>query len=167
MNLKDFNFKPLYTIDKSWGLLTSGDKNKFNMMTVSWGGMGTLWSKPVVTVYVRNSRYTNEFLKENNYFTLSFYDEEYKKDLSILGSKSGRDIDKLSLTKLTPDYLDLSVSFKEANLTLVCKKIYVQKLDIKNMPNEVINTYYKDNDMHYMYVGEVIDIIDKRNKNKD
>ena len=39
--------------DKKWALLTAGDKDKFNTMTVSWGGLGTLWSKPVATVYVR------------------------------------------------------------------------------------------------------------------
>lgn len=165
MNLKNFNLAPLYKLDKEWALLTAGEKNKFNTMTISWGGFGTLWHKPVVTIYVKPNRYTYEFIENNEYFTISFYDEEYKKDLGIIGSKSGRDIDKISLTNLTPKFLDNSVSFKEAKLTLICKKIYFQDLDINNanINKEELDMFYKTEPIHRMYIGEVIDIIDKRN----
>ena len=162
MNLKNFNLAPLYKIDKEWALLTCGKKEKFNMMTISWGGLGTLWHKPIATIYVRPNRYTNEFIENNDYFTLSFYDEEYKKDLGFLGSKSGRDIDKISYTNLTPEIIDNVITFKEANLTIVCKKIYFQDLDIKNIPQTEIDRFYNNEPVHRMYIGEVIDIIDKR-----
>ena len=132
------------------------------MMTISWGGLGTLWHKPIATIYVRPNRYTNEFIENNDYFTLSFYDEEYKKDLGFLGSKSGRDIDKISYTNLTPEIIDNVITFKEANLTIVCKKIYFQDLDIKNIPQTEIDRFYNNEPVHRMYIGEVIDIIDKR-----
>lgn len=162
MDLKKFDFAPLYTIDKEWALLTSGNKEKFNTMTVSWGGMGTLWHKPIVTVYVRPTRYTYEFLENNEYFTLSFYDEKYKKDLGILGSRSGRNIDKLSLTNLTPKFIDNNISFEEAKLTLICKKIYFQDLDEKNIIEDIKKQFYDNDPIHRMYIGEVIDIIDNR-----
>ena len=95
MDLKNFKLMPFYDLDKKWAVLTSGDKEKFNQMTVSWGGFGTIWNKPVVTVYVRHNRYTYEFIENNEYFTLSFFSDEYKKGLSILGSNSGKDINKL------------------------------------------------------------------------
>ncbi len=38
--------------DKKWALLTAGDKDKFNTMTISWGGLGTLWGKPVAVTYM-------------------------------------------------------------------------------------------------------------------
>ena len=82
------------TYDKEWALLTAGSMDNFNTMTISWGGMGTLWGKPVVTVYVKPIRYTYEFLEKNDYFTLSFFPEEYRADLLTLGTKSGRDGDK-------------------------------------------------------------------------
>ena len=132
------------------------------MMTISWGSLGTLWHKPIVTIYVRPNRYTNEFIENNDYFTLSFYDEEYKKDLGFLGSKSGRDIDKISYTNLTPEFIDNGITFKEANLTIVCKKIYFQDLDKKNIPQTEIDRFYNTEPIHRMYIGEVIDIIDKR-----
>ena len=52
--------------------------------------MGTLWSKPVVTVYVKPVRYTYGFMNDSEYFTVSFYPEEYRKALGIMGSQSGR-----------------------------------------------------------------------------
>jgi len=103
---------------------------------------------------------------EKPYFTLSFYNEEYRRDLGILGSKSGRDEDKISLTKLTPEFFENAISFKEANLTLVCKKIYFQDLDVSNIshiPQKEIDRFYKTEPAHRMYIGEVIDIIDKNN----
>lgn len=162
MNLKEFNFAPLYTIDQEWALLTAGTKEHFNTMTISWGGLGTLWNKPVVTVYVRPNRYTYEFIESNEYFTISFYDSSYKKDLSVLGTKSGKDLDKIALTELTPEFLDNSISFKEANITIICKKIFFQDIDISKVPEYERNRFYKDEPVHRMYIGEVIDIIDRR-----
>ena len=59
MDLKNFNLAPLYSIDQEWAVLTAGEKEKFNAMTISWGGLGTIWNKPVVTVYVKPIRYRN------------------------------------------------------------------------------------------------------------
>lgn len=167
MDLKNFNLAPFYAIDQEWALLTCGVKEKFNTMTISWGGLGTIWNKPVVTVYVKPNRYTYEFIENNEYFTISFYGKEYKKDLGILGSKSGRNINKIELTKLTPEFFKNTTSFKEAKLTIVCKKIYFQDLDINNInvdsiPQSEVDRFYKTEPVHRMYIGEVIDIIDKR-----
>ena len=78
---KSMNFTAdIFTkFDKQWALLTAGNKDSFNTMTVSWGGLGTLWSRPVATVYVRTSRYTHEFMDREDYFTISFFPEHYKK----------------------------------------------------------------------------------------
>ena len=167
MDLKKFNLAPLYAIDQEWAVLTAGKKEKFNAMTISWGGLGTIWNKPVVTVYVKPIRYTYEFMESNEYFTISFYDKEYREDLAILGSKSGRDLDKVALTKLTPEFLKNTTSFKEAKLTIVCKKIYFQDLDINNIdtnsiPQSEVDRFYKTEPAHRMYIGEVVDIIDRR-----
>jgi len=86
--------------------------------------------------------------------------------LSILGTKSGRNLDKIALTKLTPEFIKNTTSFKEAKLTFVCKKIYFQDLDVKRVPQYEMNRYYKTEPIHRMYIGEVIDIIDRRVKKK-
>ncbi|MBO4900325.1 MAG: flavin reductase [Lachnospiraceae bacterium] len=144
--------------DKKWALLTAGTEENFNTMTISWGGLGTLWSRPVATVYVRQSRYTHEYMDDNDYFTVSFYPEEYKKELGVLGSKSGRDMDKMNDSGLTSVKCGESMSFKEAEVTLVCKKLFKQTLLKENMPIDVADACYADNDLHDMYIGEVIEI---------
>ncbi len=145
--------------DKKWALLTAGNKDKFNTMTISWGGLGTIWNKPVATVYVRTSRYTYEFMEENEYFTISFYPEEYKKTLGILGAKSGRDMDKMNDSGLTAKEIDNSMTFDEAEVTLVCKKLFKQELDTANMPEKIAMTVYGNDAPHVMFIGEVVDII--------
>ena len=145
--------------DKKWALLTAGTKDKFNTMTISWGGLGTIWSKPVATVYVRLSRYTHEFMDDNEFFTVSFYPEAYRKELGVLGSKSGRDIDKMKESGLTARVLENGVTFEEAEVTLVCRKLLKQTLLPENMPEDIAKTMYGDGDLHDMYIGEVVDII--------
>ena len=144
--------------DKKWALLTAGTPDSFNTMTISWGGFGTLWSKPVTTVYVKPVRYTYEFMEKNEYFTVSFFPEEYKKDLALLGSKSGRDGDKLALTSLTPVELEHGIGFREAELTVICRKIYRQDLDGGQIPAEAAERYYQTEPVHRMYIGEVLAI---------
>lgn len=165
MKLDELKFAPFNDLDKNYALLTAGSKDDFNTMTISWGGFGTIWNKPVVTVYVKPIRYTYKFMEDNDFFTVSFYDDKYKKDLLTLGTKSGRDSDKISLTSLNPLYLDNSVSFEEANVTLVCKKIYYQDLNLElikeNLSNDIYNRFYGEDPVHRMYIGEVVDIIKK------
>ncbi|MBE5912631.1 MAG: hypothetical protein E7274_01050 [Pseudobutyrivibrio ruminis] len=152
----EFNTNIFEQYDKKWALLTAGDKDKFNTMTISWGGLGTLWNKPVATVYVRTSRYTNEFMKDNDYFTVSFYPDECKKVLGVLGSKSGRDMDKIHESGLTPKEVENGITFAEAEVTLVCRKLICQRLEPENMIPEIAKQFYENEAEHDMYVGEVV-----------
>ena len=157
--MEDMMLNPFKVYHEEWALVTAGNQEDFNTMTISWGGLGTLWNKSVVTVYVKPIRYTYDYLEKNDYFTVSFYPSQYKKDLGILGSRSGRDGDKVALTSLTPQYLEKGVTFKEAKCTLVCKKIYWQDMDVDVMPKEVIDKYYTEEAPHRMYIGEVVAVI--------
>ncbi len=145
--------------DKKWALLTAGTMQKFNTMTVSWGGLGTLWGKPVATVYVRQSRYTHEFMDRGDYFTVSFYPESCRKILGVLGSKSGREMDKMKDSGLTPEKAGETVTFREAEVTLVCRKLFRQTLDTANMPADIVKQYYEGQSDHDMYIGEVVEIL--------
>ena len=150
------------TFDKGWALVTSGRMEDFNTMTISWGGCGTLWGKPVATVYVKPIRYTHEYLERNDYFTVSFLPLDYREDLFTLGTESGRDGDKVAKTGLTPVAVGEngeSVGFRQATVTLLCKKIYKQTLDTAAMPAEVVEQFYLNEEAHTMFVGEVVDIL--------
>ena len=152
-------FNPFEKLNNEWALVTAGDKKKFNSMTISWGGFGVLWFKNVITIYLRPQRYTLEFLNKNDIFTVSFFDEKYKKDLGILGGKSGRDCDKLSLTNLTPKFLKQGVTYNEASKTYVLKKIYQNQFNEKNIPNEIKEKFYNGEQPHIMIIGEIVEVI--------
>ena len=148
--------------DKKWALLTAGNKDSYNTMTISWGSLGTLWSKPVATAYVRTSRYTHEFMNREEYFSISFFPEQYKNILGVLGSKSGRDMDKMNESGLTAKDLINSVTFEEAEVTLVCRKLFMQRLELENMPDDIVKTYYEGDAPHDMYIGEIVTIIENK-----
>ena len=127
--------------NKGWALVTAGSMDSFNTMTISWGGLGTLWERPAATVYVKPIRYTWQFLQKNDKFTVIFLPESMKKAVGIMGTHSGRDGDKAALAGLTPVFLDGCVTFAEAETTLVCRKMYTQDMKRDTMPADVIADY--------------------------
>ena len=157
----NFNTDIFTLFDRKWALLTAGKENSFNTMTISWGGLGTLWGKPVATVYVRTSRYTHDFMDDNEYFTVSFYPEQYHKVLGVLGTVSGRDMDKMKDSGLTAQKIGETMTFEEAEITLVCRKMFRQELEVSRMPEKVANDMYSGQAPHDMYIGEVVEIIQK------
>ena len=156
----DFNADSFKLFNNDWALVTAGTADHFNTMTVSWGGLGTLWGKPVATVYVKPIRYTHEFLESNDFFTVSFYPAQYKKALALLGRKSGRDGDKVAEAGLTPRALEGAVTFAEARATLLCRKMYSHDFDLAAVPADVKAAYYESEPAHTIYIGEVVDILD-------
>ena len=122
-SLNDLYINPFNEFNYTWPILISGDVNNgFNGMTVSWGGLGTLWGKSVAFVFVRKSRFTYEFIEKSDSVTLSFLSNDYANAKKIFGSKSGRDIDKIAETGFTPIAIDESIGFKEAKITIYMKK---------------------------------------------
>lgn len=146
-------------ISDQWALLAAGKMDNYNMMTVSWGGIGELWGKDVCFVFVRPQRYTFEYMEQNEYFTLSFYGGEYKKELGICGSKSGRDTDKTALTGFEPIEIGYSISFKQAKITVLLRKIAYQDMNPDGFLAPEIMSNYAANDFHRTYVGEIVKVI--------
>lgn len=158
---KDINGNVFTMFDKDWCLIAASKGDHYNMMTASWGGLGILWSRDVATIYVRPQRYTKEFIDESDTFTLSFFDEEYRKILGVLGSKSGRDMDKEHVEGLTGGVANGVVMFKEARLTLVCRKIYHDTIKPENFLDATIDKSYPIKDYHTMYIGEIVAVYEK------
>ena len=152
-------------IGKEWMLVSAGDKDKFNMMTASWGGVGFLWNKPVVFVFIRPERYTREFVDEKGFFTLSFLGEEHKAAHKVCGSKSGRDMDKVAATGLTPYFTELgNPCFEESRLTLECKTLYVTKMDKNSFIDPALyEKWYSAlaGNLHNVYLAEIVNAWEK------
>lgn len=153
---------PFDLIGKQWMLITAGNEEKCNTMTASWGGVGIMWSKPTATAYIRDSRFTKEFVDNSEYFTLAFFDEEYRSALSLCGKVSGRDADKIKDAGLTPFFIDGTTAFEEARMILVCRKVYHQRMGEENFDDkENLDKWYPDRDMHTMYLGEITKVLVK------
>ena len=143
-------------IGQNWMLVTAGEREAFNTMTASWGGLGVLWNSPVSMIFVRPSRYTYEFIEREREYTLSFFGPEEKRALQICGSKSGRDIDKVKETGLTPLFDQPAPYFEQARLVLICRKLYTHDLDPAAFLDPAIMGSYKNGNYHRMYVGEIV-----------
>ncbi len=153
---KDLQFNPFELIGDDWMLVTAGNDSAFNTMTASWGGLGVLWDRPVATCFIRPQRYTKEFVDRSDDFTLSFFGEERRDALKVCGSTSGRDTDKVLDAGLFPMQVDGSMAFEEAQLVIVCHKLYAQQLDKACFTApEVYGENYPDDDLHTLYVGSV------------
>ena len=159
---RDIDKNAIRLITEDWALLTAGNADGWNTMTVSWGGLGELWGKDVAFVFVRPQRYTKEFIDGSEYFTLSFFDESYKGALRVCGTKSGRDIDKAKETGLTPVFENGTTHLAQAELVIVCKKLYAQDMTPDCFVDKsIIDENYKANDFHTSYVGEIIKVLKK------
>ena len=131
-------------------------------MTASWGGLGVMWGKKVAYVVIRAQRYTKEFIDASESFSLSFLSEEFRKQLSYLGSVSGRDEDKITKSGLTLEYQEQVPYFSEGELVLICKKLFVQEFkDESFLDKSILDTWYKAGDNHYLYIAEIIDVLKK------
>lgn len=145
-----------------WMLITAGDDKSFNTMTASWGGLGVLFHKDVATIYVRPQRYTYDFLERYPDFTLSFFSKDYRPALQILGSKSGRDGDKIAESGLSPVLINASAPyFAQAELVLRCRKLYHQDFEPANFADPALHTFYENHDYHRMYIGEIVEALIK------
>jgi len=149
-------------------LLTTKAGTKTNSMVIGWGTLGTNWDRPVFAVYVRESRFTRQLLDENPAFTINVpLDDIDPRVLSICGSRSGRDMDKLEaagLTPVAPSVINVP-GLKELPITLECRVIYRQPQELPLLDKEIAGRYYppisdgqggEAYDTHVTYYGEIV-----------
>ena len=168
INPKELQGNVFELIDGKWFLVTAKkykSGGQINTMTASWGFMGVMWGKPVANCVIRPVRYTYEFMEEADYYTLSFFSGEYRKALNILGTKSGRDSDKIEESGLTPvdvgGFDGKAVAFAEAEIVMTCKKLYYQDIDPGNFIDGTIDANYPNKDYHRVYWGEIVECLVK------
>ena len=160
-------------------LLCAGNKEKSNAMTIGWGGIGTLWGRTALTVYVAEKRYTKEFLDKAEYFTVMAFDVEQsrsaegrlqgKKVLNYMGTKSGRDGDKAQALGLHTAYTANGTPYyTEATMVIECKIMYAAPFDPQYFKSDAPKKMYARSaegrsqgenfpaGIHSMYIGEVV-----------
>lgn len=152
--------KPQHLWDEQHLLLTSGDfaRGTYNAMTVGWGSFGVMWGMPFVQVVVRPVRYTYEFMERYDTFTVCAFPGRYSEALELLGSKSGRDGDKIAEAGLNPiaSARVAAPSYAQAELALECRKIYWDDVEPARFLDGRIDKKYPQKDYHRIYYGEIL-----------
>lgn len=170
IDAKTLQLNPFTLFGKDWLALTAGtEEHGFNSMTVAWGHLGSLWERgthqnclPTAVCYVRPGRYTKTFLDQESYFSMSHFGNGYKKALAYLGTHSGKAENKTASAGLTPVFSDNTTYFAEADLVLICRKLYhAPLLETGYVDRGLIDFNYPDRDFHEMYVGEIVKILKK------
>ncbi len=156
IDINELSFNPFDEISNHWVLISAKNNDQVNTMTASWGQLGHLWGKNVATVFIRPQRYTKEFVDAQDYFTVTLFDG-YKKELGILGSRSGRDGDKISDVHFDIEEIEGQPTFKQGKMVFICKKMYSDYLKPEHFIDDSIDQrWYPEKDYHEMYIGEII-----------
>lgn len=155
ISVSELRLNPMTRIGNEWLLITAGTEQGYNTMTASWGHLGCIWNEYTSVCYVRPQRYTKEFVDREPLYTLCFF-PDHKKELGYLGTHSGRDEDKVANAGLTPVFGDGYTYFAEANLVLVCRKLYRAPIVEEGFLNpETMEKNYPNRDFHDLYVGKI------------
>lgn len=148
--------KALESLPKGAFLTTAAD-GKVNTMTIGWGSIGTVWQKPVFMVMVRSSRYTHELIEKSQEFTVSIPLANLKEALTLCGTKSGRDLEKIQAAGLTAlPGQKVNVPVIAGGLHFECKIVYKQKMEPALLDDGYNKTWYGNGDYHTMYYGEIV-----------
>lgn len=140
--------------------LTTKNDDKVNTMSIAWGGVNLIWGKEIFIAYVRYTRDTYTMLTNTEEFTISVpVNKNMKKEIRFCGTKSGRDYDKIAECGLTlsPGRVVDTPVIQECDLHYECKIIYRQIQEPNSIPKEVLKKYYKNNDFHVIFYGEIVD----------
>lgn len=137
-----------------------------NPMTIGWAQFGILWGKPTLTVYVRQSRFTFELLQRARTFTVSIPKAgTMSKELAFCGSKSGRDVDKMSElhAMLFPPRFGGQSGFSGCQYHIECSVLFRADLDESLLEESFVQSrYYQDGDSHRMFIGEILGISEEQ-----
>ena len=159
----EWNANHFTMIGKDDVLVAAERNGKVNAMTAGWGGLGVMWGKDVVFIVIRPSRYTKEFVDAGERFSVVHMGSDSKKLMTYMGTVSGRDEDKIAHEGLTLIPGEASPCFYEANVNIICKKLYAQEMrpDCMTDDGSIDERWYPAHDYHTLYIGEIEKILVK------
>jgi len=123
-------------------MVTSGDMEKSNIMTVAWTGI--LNTKPAMCyISVRPERYSYNLIKESGEFVINLTNEKLAYATDWCGVRSGKDYDKfkeMNLTKEKANHVKCPI-IKESPVAVECKVKEIRELGT-----------------HHVFIAEVLSI---------
>ena len=123
-------------------MVTSGNMEKSNIMTVAWTGI--LNTNPAICyISVRPERYSYNLIKESGEFVINLTNEKLAYATDWCGVRSGRDFDKfkeMNLTKEKANHVKCPL-IKESPVSVECKVKEIKELG-----------------SHHVFIAEVLSI---------
>ena len=159
IDAKELNLNIDKYVSKAMALtVSSGDS--VNTMAIGWLQTGRVWNLSTATVYVRTSRYTYDYIQKADKFVISALPDECHGKVMYIGSKSGRDEDKITNAGLTIERLeDGQAAFTDDILRIECRKIFTQLLDTANFVDKGLGeSMYATEAPHYEFIGEITNV---------
>ena len=148
----------LKALQKDGLFLVSGEQG--NPMTIGWGTIGLIWSRPVFIVLVRPSRYSFSLLEALPEFTVNLPAAGHREALSICGSVSGRDTDKIAKCGFS---LEASEHVRVPHITecpvhYECRVIHKSNVINADLEEEIVERTYASGDYHRVYYGQILGV---------
>ena len=142
-------------------LVAQGKNGKPNPMTIGWGLIGSIWSRPVFTVLVRPSRYTHQLLEENGDFTVNVLPQKMKAAADLCGTVSGRTHDKFAEAKLTaaPGLQSHTPTIAESVIAYECRTIMTNDVPPERLDRAIRGSAYTSGDFHRLYFGQILCVL--------
>lgn len=138
-------------------LVSGGKDGKRNIMTIGWGFLGTMWSRPIFIVAVRHSRHTYRLMEESKDWTVCVPAKGMEAALEFCGTKSGRDLDKLKECRLTAKKgIEVDAPYiEECPIHIECTTVFKTDMKPGQLEAGIEKEMYKTRDFHMIYMGEV------------
>ncbi len=141
-------------------LVAKGKDGPANAMTIGWGLVGTMWSRPFFIVAVRLSRHTYKLMEESSSFTVCLPSKGMVEALDFCGTKSGRDYDKLKELGLTAKkgLLVEAPYIEECPVHYECTIAFKTPVKRGALPEEIEDGVYPKRNYHVLYFGEILGV---------
>ena len=149
--------KTLDTLSGGGLLLASTRRDgKSNVMTIGWATVGIIWGRPVAVVLVRPSRYTYEFIEDSKVFTINVPTPEMKKFVSLCGTSSGREVDKLAQVQTSMGQEIDCVTIDTCPLVYECRVAHWNDIQPDTLLPKIRSGAYARGNFHRLYYGQIL-----------
>ncbi|MFA5481530.1 MAG: flavin reductase [Bacilli bacterium] len=155
-------YKNVFELFSESAIALANDGNRTNGLTIGWGSLGVLWSKPTCVVYIHETRYSRIIFDEAKTFSVCFFNNQYSQQLGYFGRVSGRDVDKVKSGGLLLEEKDGIPYFAEADLVVLCRKMGQSQFDQVKISEARIKKWYDKDGVHTIYYGEIVKVLARR-----
>ena len=138
--------------------LTVKCRHHVNTMTIGWGTIGVVWSRPVFVVGVRTSRYTFKLIEQAPDFTVTVpVTGSCKQELAFCGSRSGKVVNKFDACnlKVRPSEGVDTPTISIEGMHFECRTLLRTPMTPDLMAVE-LSDFYGAKDYHTFYYGEIL-----------